>query len=163
MLFGVQYKSVLKVVPVETGSIYVEHLVFSAKKWLFLNLSCIFKEVKTKGKHLDKHGKNICRLSHILVQYLFTSSEKGLDHYHQKLNIRVASWVAERLKIYVFRKLGNFKGIPKMLEFDGNLLTRLPERKTSTVVLQNWRKSSVKHSIFQLQNIPNIFHILLIF
>ena len=44
------------------------------------------------------HGKNIDRLFHILRQIPFTTSERKLDYYHQKVNIRVASQVAKELK-----------------------------------------------------------------
>ena len=43
-------------------------------------------------------GQNIWRLFHFLAQFLFTTSETELDYYHQKMNVRVASRVAERLK-----------------------------------------------------------------
>ena len=42
-----------------------------------------------------------------------------LDYHHQKVNVRVASRVAERLKAHDLRKLENFKKIPEMLGFDG--------------------------------------------
>ena len=64
-------------------------------------------------------GQNICRLFHNLAQFLFTKSETELDHYHQKVNVRVASRVAKRLKTWDLRKLGNFKKILEMLGFDG--------------------------------------------
>ena len=60
-------------------------------------------------------GQNICWLFHVLAQFLFTISETELNYYHQKVNVRVA----KRLKTYNLRKLGNFKIIFKMLEFNG--------------------------------------------
>ena len=51
---------------------------------------------------------------HVLAQFPFTTSEMGLDHCHQKVNLRVASRVDERLKDLGSR-LGNFKKIPEML------------------------------------------------
>ena len=42
-----------------------------------------------------------------------------LDYYHQKVNVRVASRIAERLKINDLRELGNFKKVPETLGFDG--------------------------------------------
>ena len=54
------------------------------------------------------HGKNICRLIQILVQFPFATSEKKLDHFHLKLNIRVASRVVERLKPQDIKKLRSF-------------------------------------------------------
>ena len=56
---------------------------------------------------------DICR------QFLFTTNETEVDYYHQKVNVRVASRVAERHKTYNLRKLENFKKIPEMLGFDG--------------------------------------------
>ena len=44
------------------------------------------------------HGKNICRLLQILAQFSFTTSERKLDCYNKKVNIRVASQAVERLK-----------------------------------------------------------------
>ena len=43
-------------------------------------------------------GQNIWRLAHSLTQLFFTTSETELDYYHQKVNVRVASRVVERLK-----------------------------------------------------------------
>ena len=43
-------------------------------------------------------GQNICRLFHFLAQFVFTTSETEVDYYHQKVNLRVASRVAERLR-----------------------------------------------------------------
>ena len=63
-------------------------------------------------------GQNICRL-HFLAQFVLITSETELNYYHQKVNVRVASRVAERLKTKYLRKLGNFKKIPQMLGFDG--------------------------------------------
>ena len=42
--------------------------------------------------------KTFVRLFRDLVQFLFTTRETELDYYHQKVNVRVASRVAERLK-----------------------------------------------------------------
>ena len=58
---------------------------------------------------MHNHGKNICILFRILSQFPFTASARELDHYSQKVNIRVASRVAERLKTQDLRKLGNPK------------------------------------------------------
>ena len=43
-------------------------------------------------------GQNICRLFHVLAQFLFTSSQTELDYYHWKVNVRVTSRVAKQLK-----------------------------------------------------------------
>ena len=42
--------------------------------------------------------QNICRLFRVLSQFFFTTSETELDYYHQRVSVRVASRVAERLK-----------------------------------------------------------------
>ena len=57
-----------------------------------------FYQVKTKKTFSHNLGQNICGLVHFLAQLLFTISETKLDYYHQKVNVRVASRVAERLK-----------------------------------------------------------------
>ena len=41
---------------------------------------------------------------HILAQFPFTTSESELDYHHEKVNLRVASRIAERLKTTDFRK-----------------------------------------------------------
>ena len=57
-------------------------------------------------------GQNICRFFHVLVQLLFTISGTELDHYHQKVSVRVPSRVAKRLKTLGLKNLGNVKKIP---------------------------------------------------
>ena len=52
-----------------------------------------------------------------------------VGYYHQKVNVRVASRVAERLKTWDLRKLGNFKKIPEMLGFDGEFPIVRPKAK----------------------------------
>ena len=54
------------------------------------------------------------RLFHFLAELLHTTSEIELGYYHRKMNVPVA----ERLKTYDFKKLGDFKKIPKTLGFD---------------------------------------------
>ena len=73
-------------------------------------------------------GQNVCRLFHILAQFFSTTSKTELNYYYQKVNLRVASWVADRIKAYL-KKLGNFKKIPKMLQFDGEHPTSHPRGK----------------------------------
>ena len=46
--------------------------------------------------------KNTCRLFHILARHPFSTCERELDYYHQK--VRAASRLAEG-----FKKLGHFK------------------------------------------------------
>ena len=40
-------------------------------------------------------GQSIWRLFHVLAQFLFNASEIKLDHYQQKVSVRVASRVAK--------------------------------------------------------------------
>ena len=72
--------------------------------------------VLATDKNTDSTGQNICRLSHFLAQFVFITSETELDYYHHRVNVRVASRVAERLKSWDLRKLGNFRKIAEMLE-----------------------------------------------
>ena len=58
-------------------------------------------------------GQKVCRLFHVLAQFLCTTSETEVDYYHQKVNVRAS----ERLKKDL-RKLGNFRKIREMLESD---------------------------------------------
>ena len=57
-----------------------------------------FKQVKTKKKFSGNPGQSICRIFHFFAQYLFTTSERELDYYHQNVIVGVVSQVAERLK-----------------------------------------------------------------
>ena len=56
----------------------------------------------------------------MLVQILFTTSDKELDYYNQKVNkkTRFASRVAKQLKTQDFSMLGNSKEIPEILRID---------------------------------------------
>ena len=38
--------------------------------------------------------QNICRLFHVLAQFLFTTSATELDYYHQRMNAQVTSRAA---------------------------------------------------------------------
>ena len=77
---------------------------------------------------MDKRGfatilDNICRLFHFLAQFVFSTIETELNYYHQKVNVKVASRVAERLK------LGSFKKIPEMFEVNGQFPAVHPKAK----------------------------------
>ena len=54
------------------------------------------------------------RLFHFLAQFVLTTSETDLDYYNQKVNVRVASRVAERIE---------------MIGFDGEYPTVHPKTK----------------------------------
>ena len=43
-------------------------------------------------------GQNICRPFDFLAQFVFTTSETELHYHHPKVNIPVASRVAEQIK-----------------------------------------------------------------
>ena len=60
-----------------------------------------------------------------------------MAYYHQTVNVRVASRVAERLKTWDLRKLVNFKNISEMLEIDGKVLSWPLKKQFLTVALQN--------------------------
>ena len=55
--------------------------------------------------------------------------------------------VAEGLKAYDLRKLGDIKQIPEILGTDGKVLSWSLKNQILTVVLQNCKKSAMKHSI----------------
>ena len=65
---------------------------------------------------------------HILAQFPFTTSERGLDCYHQKVNIPVSSRVTKRNNTEFLKKLGNFKKISAVLGITGKVLSRLPKK-----------------------------------
>ena len=89
--------------------------------------------------------QNICGLFYFLSQLVFITSETKLDYYHQKVNVRVAWRVAERLKD--LSQLGNFKKIPEMLGFDGEYPAAPQKAKFGWFLVKNCKKSAVKHSI----------------
>ena len=63
-------------------------------------------------------GYNILELYNVLVQIRLTTSKTKRDIQYSKLAIRVASRVAERLKIQDFRKQGNIR---KILNLGGDI------------------------------------------
>ena len=73
---------------------------FSIIRDLFSNAykilwSSLFKRVFLSAYNL---GQNICRLFQFLTQSVFTTSKAELDYYQHRVNVRVASRVAERFK-----------------------------------------------------------------
>ena len=95
------------------------------KNWSFLKLPCIFKEVEVKKNIFTQSWKKtFCRLFHVLAQFPFAIRESELNHYHQKVNLRVASRAEERLKTLDFRKLPNFKEISEIIELIANELNQ---------------------------------------
>ena len=61
----------------------------------------------------NNHAENICTLFPILAQSIFTKRESELDYYHQKVNVRVTSRVAKRLKT---KDLGKLERIRKSIK-----------------------------------------------
>ena len=55
----------------------------------------------------------------------------GLNYYHQKVNIRVISRIAQRLKTQSCRKLGKSQKISKMLANDEQALNLPPKKQTA--------------------------------
>ena len=55
-------------------------------------ISCSF--ISRWGNCCYDLGQNICRLFNFLAQFVFTTSETGLDYYDHKVNVMVASQVA---------------------------------------------------------------------
>ena len=84
----------------------------------FWSLHVISKKWTLKRKFSDSLGKCIYRLFQVLAQFIFTTSETELDYHDQKVNVRVASWVAEWLKTLDLKKLKNFKKTSEILRFD---------------------------------------------
>ena len=74
--------------------------------------------LRVKRKFSDNPGHNILELSNILVQIQFTTSKKELYIEYSKAGIGVASQVAELLKTWDFRKLGNIR---KMSNLGGHI------------------------------------------
>ena len=98
--------------------------------------------------------QNICRLFHVLIQFLFTIWETELDYYHQKVNVRVASRVAKELKIYDLGRLGNLKKMPEILGFDSECPAGYPKAKFWLFLVKNCKDSTQKHSI-EKHTLPN--------
>ena len=90
--------------------------------------------------------KKNCRLSYVLAKFLFTTSETELDYYHKKVNVRVTSRVAERLKTQDFRKFENFKKIPEMLRFDGKYPANT-QKANFDICTKKCEKSAKNHFI----------------
>ena len=89
---------------------------------------------------------------HVLAQLFFTTSETKLDYYHQKVNLRVASWVTERVKSKDLRKCINFNKIPGMLILDSNhpagqALTPTPENSRIFGSLTKLSSAKILHRL----------------
>ena len=82
---------------------------------------------------------------HVQESYYFFQERRAieLDYYHQKLSQELSNYL----------RLGNLKEISEMLGIDGKVLNRQPKKKILTVMLQNCKKSAVKHSIEKLMSL----------
>ena len=80
--------------------------------WVFFcKFAAIFQKA-FRAELFPQFEENICRLFDVLLaQFLFTTSEMVLDYYQQKVNVWVASRVAEQFKTKNLWKLGNFKKV----------------------------------------------------
>ena len=87
-------------------------------------------------------GTNIEKIFVDFSNFNKISVERELDYYHQKVNIQIAPRVVK----WGNWKLGNFKEISEILEVDSQVFSRLFKRQFLTVVVQNSKKSAVKHS-----------------
>ena len=97
-------KLVLNAVPIAAGQYLWRDFTFFCQNWSYLEFQCIFNEVKTKRQIFrqswTKHLLTFSGFSTIS----FNMSGMELNYYHQKVSSRVASQVAERLRL---RVLGN--------------------------------------------------------
>ena len=69
---------------------------------------------KQKENSPDKRSERILRLFCLQVLFLFTSSEKKLENYHKKLNVRIYSQVNKKVKIYNLREWRKFTMISNL-------------------------------------------------
>ena len=61
------------------------HSYSLGKMYTFIYLSLTFMFCKELHVDICNLGQNICRLFHILAQFLFTKSEAKLEYCHQKM------------------------------------------------------------------------------
>ena len=87
--------------------------------------------------------QNICRLFDFLAKFSFTSQTE-LDYDHHKLNVRVASQVAERIKNENLRKLQENPWKPWIW---WQALNRPTKSLILTLLVKSRKKSDVKYSI----------------
>ena len=116
----------------------------------FWSFNAFLKNKYVKGNFWHSLGHKICRLFHVSAHFLFTTIETELNYYHQNESVRVASRVAEELRL---RNLGSFKNILEMLVW-----RRVPIGVPSPQLLaKNFvSRSSWKMELF-LNSMPNFF------
>ena len=101
------------------------------KQWVALRK--LFSPHQIKASYVFAILQNICRLFHVLAQFLFYTSEMELDYYHQKVNVRVILRVSKQ------QKLGNFKKIPECFDMivTTQPTTQKPNFDTGAKISQN--------------------------
>ena len=82
-----------------------------------------------KANSIYNLGHNILALFNNLVQVRIATSKTILDIYYNKLDTRVASRVAKRLKTQDLRKLGDIKNMSNLGEGAAQCPEFLPEIK----------------------------------
>ena len=107
-------------------------------KWVNLKLIVSYEENVNCNL-----GQNIWRLFHFLAQFLFTTSETELDYYQQKVNVRVASRVAERLKTFKKISRKKFQENP----WNSWIWLRVPSRPTKSQILTFFGKKIAKNQL----------------
>ena len=124
------------------GRIYVEILnFFYQKKWSFFKLPCIFKKVKNEMEIFRQSWK----------KYFLTFLHFNTVFFHHKwkrAGLLPEGEYASCITISQtsFTTLGIFKKISNIFGFDEDFGLP-PIRQVLTVVLQNCKKSAVKHCI----------------
>ena len=118
--------------------------VFFAKNWSFLEFQCIFKEVKTKRRIFRQSWTkqwNFSRFSTISLHHKWNRT-RLLQQSSECTSC--INELANNLRLY---ELGNFKKIPEMFEYDGNLSARHQKVKFWCFLVRNCIKAVAKHSI----------------
>ena len=102
--------------------------VFLSKQDQFWSFHAFSKKREAETHFPDNQSKNISALFYLFAYFPFTTSELELNYYHQKLNVRVASLVVERI-------LGREEILGKpQIECRHRLVPCLPSRK------KNWQQ-----------------------
>ena len=86
----------------------------------FLNFNVFSKKQRREGKFTDKLGKSICKLFHVLNQFVFTKSETELH------------FITGKSRHELDHELANDLGLMKisvMLGFDGKYPASQPKAK----------------------------------
>ena len=90
-------------------------VTFGPNEQFFQKFESSLEVQRAKRKFSDNRGHNILELYNVLVQIRFTASKTKRDMQYSKLGIRVAPRVAERLKTWDLRILGNLRKISNLV------------------------------------------------